>query len=586
MEESTTRSRWWGLAAATRSEERAKRSAAAGVAAAVVALAFVALGCGTSGTTAGPPDTGAGVVADNPEVSIAPSGTPQMGGRLVYGLEAESDGFDPTKNRWAISGLQVAYTVYDPLFALDANGVAQPYAIATSSHNADYTVWTSTLRPNLVFHNGEKATAKSLQKQVEAFHSAPLTAPAIRPYKSSRIIDDLTIEITLNTPWAQFPYVLTGQGGALVAPEVFDNPQGNRNPIGTGPFKFVEWKTDDHLTVTRNDQYWMKDANGQQLPYLKDIVFKPIPDSAARAKALESGDVNMIHDNHPTELAELKARAQNGELQYVPDRGETEETFLMFNTVQPPLDDPLLRQALAYATNPDDYLEISGDAPDQLADGPFAKTSKWYVDAGFPRYDLTKAKDLIAQYKAKHGDGPITFKIATLTNNENTAIVQKLQADYQEIGVDAQPDSIEQVQLITEAVTGKYDAMTFRLFGAADPDADYHFWAPINSTPPGTFGLNFSRLQSDQVQKDLDVGRQSPDFATRKAAYDDAQKQWATLVPYIWLDHVQWVIVADDTVRGIGNNPLPDPSGVANIPALPFATGAHRLTTAWLAPAK
>jgi len=554
---------------------------------AVLLVALVAVGCGSSNDgagTNGPSNDGSGVDAANPEISIAPEGKPVLGGRLVYGIEAESDGFDPTKNRWAISGVEVAMTVYDPLYAFDETGTPQPYALEKAVASENYTVWTSTLRAGLTFHDGTKANAAALQRQVEAFHSSTLTAPAFRPYKSSRIIDERTLEITLHSPWAAFPNVLTAQGGALVAPAVFDNPNGNREPIGTGPFKFVEWKTDDHLQVSRNENYWMKDADGQQLPYLNEIIFKPIADSASRKKALESGDVNIIHENHAQQLTVLRDSAKEGKLQYIPDKGEKEETYVLINTQKPPLDDPLLRRALYYATNHDDYLDVTLEEKDQRADSPFEPSSKWYSkDAGFPSLDLEKARSLIAEYKAKHGDGPITFKIGTTNTAENAAIVQKLQDNWKEIGVDARPETIEQIQIITQAVTATYDTLLFRQFGAVDPDGDYHFWAPINSSEPGTFGLNFSRLEDEQLQTALDTVRQEADFTKRKAAMDTAQKRLAEMVPYIWLDHVQWAIVADTKVRAIGNNLLPDAQNVASGKALRFATGTHRLTTTWLA---
>jgi peptide/nickel transport system substrate-binding protein len=560
-----------------------------GPAAVAVLLALVALGCSSTGTdntgngnASG--NDGSGVVAANPEITIASQGKPQVGGRLTYGIEAESDGFDPTKNRWAISGVEIAMTVYDPLFAFDDTGTPQPYALAKAVPSADYKTWTATLRPGLVFHDGTAANSQSLKTQVEAFHSSTLTAPAFRPYKDSKIIDDLTLEIQLSTPWAAFPNLLTAQGGALVAPAVFANPNGNREPVGTGPFKFVEWKTDDHLQVTRNDKYWMKDADGQQLPYLNDIVFKPIADSASRKKALESGDVNIVHENHAQQLTVLRDEAKEGKLQYVPDTGEKEETYVLINAQQPPLDDPILRRALYYATNQQDYLDVTVEEKDQGADSPFEPSSKWYSkDAGFPTYNVEKAKELIAEYKKKHGDGPITFKLGTTNTAENAAIVQKLQDNWKVIGVDAKLETIEQIQIITQAVTATYDTLLFRQFGSVDPDGDYHFWAPINSSEPKTFGLNFSRLKDDQLQKDLDTVREEADFTKRKAAMDDAQKRLADQVPYIFLDHVQWVIVADTNVRNIGNNLLPDADNKATGKALRFATGTHRLTTTWLA---
>lgn len=552
----------------------------------LASAALVAVGCGSAtdsgsgSNTGGPTGTKVdGGAAVEPAVTVPSSGDPKVGGQLVYGIEAESDGLDPTKGRWAISGLLVAYSVYDPLFAYNDAGEAMPYAAESATPNADFTSWNLKLRPNLVFHNGTPANSVALKRQIEEFKKSPLTGPALRPFVSAEIVDDLTVKVNFSSPWANFVNILTAQGGALVAPEVFDNPQGGRNPIGTGPFKFKEWKTDDHLSVVRNESYWMKGPKGEQLPYLAEVVFKPLPDAQARENSFEAGDINMMHDNHPLELEALRGLADQGRAQYVPDPGEKEETFIMFNTQKAPLDDPLLRQALAYATDVDEYISVTQAQESQKADGAFEQGTKWYHDAKFPRHDLAKAQDLMAQYKAKHGDGPVSFKLSTTTTTENQRVVQLFQSQWERIGVTVIPDAVEQVQLITQAVTASYDSLLWRQFGAPDPDADWHFWTPKNSSAPGEFGLNFSRFKDDETARQLDVGRESKDFATRKQAYDKVQERFAAEVPYIWLDHVQWVVAADNSVRGIGNNAFP---GVDK--PQPFYVGAHRLTTTWLDP--
>jgi len=555
----------------------------------VACVGIMATSCGGASTTppdgqaSGPPGTNAnGGAATGPQITLPNTGTPQVGGKLVYGLEAESDGMDPTKGRWAISGLMVAYAVYDPLFAYDSNGVAQPYAAESATSSADFKTWTVKLRPNMMFHNGTPVNSAALKRQIEEFKNSTLTGPALRLYTSSDIVDDLTVKMNFSAPWAQFPNILTAQGGALVAPAVFDDKvNGNRNPIGSGPFKFKEWKTDDHLSVIRNENYWMKGPNGEQLPYLSEVTFKPIADAQARLNAFAAHDVNMIHDNHPIEIQQLKDLANSNppRAQLYADPGEKEETFVMFNTQQAPLDDPLLRKALAYATDVDEYIEVTQSDKSQKADGPFEKGTKWYVDTKFPSNDLAKAEDLMKQYKAKHGDGPVTIKISTTTTTENQRIVQLFQSQWQRIGVTVNPEAVEQIQLITEAITGKYESLLWRQFGAPDPDADWHFWTPQNAQPPGDFALNFSRFKDDETQKALDVGRGTLDFATRKQAYDTVQQRFADQVPYIWLDHVVWYIAADNSVRGIGSNPWP---GVPN--PQPFYTGAHRLTATWLDP--
>ena len=146
----------------------------------VAALALLAAGC-AKGEDAGPQgstDTtnvqGQVVITKPP-----PSGTkPKRGGKLVYGIEAETDGYDPSGNRWAISGTMVANAVLDPIAAYDENLVPQPYLAEKIEHNADYTEWTIKFRPGITFHNGQPLNADAGNKFTLAIKNSQLTGPA------------------------------------------------------------------------------------------------------------------------------------------------------------------------------------------------------------------------------------------------------------------------------------------------------------------------------------------------------------------------------------------------------------------------
>lgn len=568
-------------------QDRAGRRPVITVLAALVATGLLLAGCSKdSGTASGSGGgDGAGTPAANiatTPVTVAPTTKPKQGGKLVYALEAESDGLDPTKGRWAVSGLMVAFAVYDPLFAWSAEGKAVPYLIDSYEASPDYKTWTFKLRSGIKFHNGRPLDAAAVKKMVEGFRASALTGPAVRPIESADVVDDLTVRVNMSTPWANFPVVLTAQGAAVPAPETIDDPDGGKRPIGTGPFVFKEWIPNDRIVFERNPNYWMRDADGNQLPYLDEVVFRPLPDAGARVKALQAGDVNMMIDNHTEQMHLLQEQAQAGRLQYLPDNGEKEEVFIMLNTQKPPLTDPKLRQALAYATDVDQYLEIAGTDPALKATNPFQPDSPWYADVDPPSFDLVKARSLMDEYNAANGNQPVKVTLSTTTTPENQKLVQLIAEQWKAIGVEVQVGALEQTKMIADGAFGNYDALLWRQFGSPDPDGDYHWWIGANAAAPGELGLNFARLKDDQIDQALELGRANGDPATRQRAYTEVYKRWNELVPYIWLEHVLWVIGADNTVRGIGNNAIPDASGVAAIPSRPLVTGAHRLTATWL----
>jgi ABC-type transport system substrate-binding protein len=551
------------------------------------ALALLALGCAhdTGGTdTSQAPDTtnANGQVA----VSLPNTGGPKTGGSLTYGIEAETDGFDPTSNRWAISGLMVANAVFDPIAAFDKDGNPQPYLAQSIDHSPDYKTWTITGRPGIKFQNGQPLDADASLKFANAIKSSPLTGPAARPIESIEKTDDNTVVFHMSIPWVAFPVSLTGQGGLIPAPEQLDDSassdpakkqEGSMHPIGTGPFTFDSYQRDVAFKLDRNPNYWQKDPQGRQLPYLDSVTFKPIPDASQRLSSLKAGDVNVIHDSSQAQVQEEKDLAATGKYQYFQGGGEDEESFVMINMQAEPLSDLRLRQALAYGTDLSGVEAVTGDPPDLRADSPFTQGGRWYVDPGYPQYDPVKAKQLVQQWSADHGGARPAFTLASTTDGLNAQVQQTLQSQWKDIGFDVQANAADQTTFILNAITANYQADLFRLFSAPDPDADALWWYSDNATPAGQIGLNFARIKDADLDAALDQGRENADPQVRKDAYAKVAKILAQQLPFIWLHHTRWSIVADDKVRDLLNGPLPD-----GRPSLPVQAGVHRLTYTWM----
>ena len=582
-----------GPAAATvahrASPRRTRRAVAVVLAvAAVPGLFGTACSTGTTTTTAsagaagGPGATGpanassaaTSTAGDNSVVTL-PGGQPVDGGALVFGLEAETLGWNPTVNTWAQSGHEVGNAIFDPLAAYDAKGVAQPYLAKAFEHDAAFTTWTIRLREGVTFHDGTPCDATAIVRSFEAYRKAVLTASVFSTITDVTKTDDLSVKITLSRPWASFPTILATQAGYVAAPAQLDDQTeaGIRHPIGTGPFVFDHWNASE-LVVTKNKAYWRKG-----LPHLDKITFKPLLDSTTRAAALSAGDVDMIHTSDATTIVGLRANAAEGKLQVVNDTGEQEEYSLMLNNAAPPFDDVRARRAVALATDRARYLELTGAGITEDADGPFVKTSPWYVEHGYPDFDPEAAKKLVAEYSAEKGE--LHFTLGSFADAQSQQTAQALQQIYGEVGIKVDIDSIEQQALGVKAITGQYQALSWRQFSAPDPDGDYVWWH-TGPTAAGTVSLNFARITNPEIDKALEDGRSTDDPAVRKAAYQRLQEQFGTTVPFIWLAHTTWTVAADNRVRNIANGPLPDGS-----PSMPFGgqmSGYGRLTETWLTP--
>jgi len=548
------------------------------VALSVVTLAACGSSSSSSSSTQSAP-TGTDVAAKT-DVTLPADGPPKMGGNLTYGLEAESDGYDPTQNRWAISGTQIGLAIYDPLAAYDADSNAKPYLAESFTPSADFTQWAVKLRPNVQFHDGTPLTADAVKLTFEKHLASGLTKPAVANLDHVEVTDALTATFFMKAPWASFPATLTGQLGMVVAPATLNNPDGARAPIGTGPFVFKQWIPDQSFTATRNAKYWQKDPSGNQMPYLDQVQFRIISDSQTRGNAVQTGEVGMIHTNNPELIKKLRDQAQGGKLQLVEDRGESEEDFVMLNNSKPPFDNLTARQAVAYATDRDQFNSVINLNVLEPADNVFTVRSKYYVNTPFPGFDLAKATQLTQQYQQETGQ-PLSFTLGdggTDATNVNQANLLKQQ--FEAAGMKVEVKLVEQSKFVADAVTGDYQANIWRQFGSPDPDYDRVWWASENAT--GAIALNIARLKDPQLDAALDKGRGTTDEATRKQAYATVQQRFAENLAYIWLDHTLWVIAANNNVRGITNGPLPD-----GTPSLPLGGpggfgGVTRLTQTWL----
>lgn len=464
-------------------------------------------------------------------------------------------------------------TFYDPLTAFDEQGVAQPYLARSVTPNEDFTRWTIALRPGVQFHDGTPLTAEAVALNLQAIKDSPLTGGAVAPIASIAPAGDEVV-VTMSSPWVAFPAILTGQAGVVVEPQSLLSGSADRQPVGTGPFTFTSWTPDNELVVTRNANYWQAG-----LPYLDEVVFRPVPDAQTRAAGLRAGDYDMMWTSDTANLVELRALAERGELQVVEDQSEPEEVFVLLNTRVEPLGDPRIRRALALATDRDQVIEVAGESLYEPASGPYPPSSPWYAASGYPELDPEQARQLVDEYAAEHGGVP-EIELATTPVASNLRIVELLAEQWARVGIPARTTTTDQASFVLSAVTGDFDANLWRQYGAPEPDLDWHWWHGSNAHPIGQVALDFTRLQDDELDAALDAGRQSPDEATRRDAYATVQQRMGERIDKIWLYHAIVAVAAANHVRGITNGPLPD-----GAPAMPMGgpfNGATRMTQVWI----
>ena len=494
-----------------------------------------------------------------------PPGDPVAGGQLAFGLNAETDGWNVTTNRWSGSAYIVGGALFDPLVALGEDGRPHPYLAETIESNEDFTVWTITLRPGATFHDGQPVNAEAVAKNLRAHQESILTSASMDFVADDgvQVVDDLTVEVRMDLPWSTFPDLLTGQPGYVMAPSMMDAEDGSRNPVGSGPFEFESWVPGQDLQVTRNTEYWR-----EGLPYLDAVQFQVLVDVQTRGRALETGQIDALETQDANQIRSFAEDARAGNVQmYSDDNIENSETFIALNTTQPPFDDPLARQILAYGTDTQGLSDAAYGGLFPPADGMFAESSRWYAPTDYPQYDLAKATELHEEWKAAHGGQPLSFTANITPTPEIQAIAQTLQQQARQSGVEVTLNSIDQVTLIADAVSRNYEATGFILFGSALPDRESVFFADI---PEGSF-LNITGNDNPVIVQAVTDLRATDDPEAQAEQWAIIQQEQAKDLNFIWLVHNLAAVVYTNTVFGFIGTTLPDGSPGADT-VTPFLT--------------
>ena len=526
-----------------------RRTLLAGGAAAAAGFAGAsALGMGWDGIV--------GATTNGPGRNGVTKATPKRGGSLVFGVDAEEQGFDPTQAQFDEVGVMYARTVFDPLTIILTNGDWAPYLAQSVVPNSSYTAWTITLRPNVVFHDGTPCNGAALLTNLRAQSKSLLNGVVINPtLLSIAQTGPLAVTITFKSPWVPFPYYLAGGIGGqiayVVAPSMLASKTGTSNPVGTGPFVFKEWIPNDHFTATANPHYWRPG-----LPYLSQITFKPIPDESARSEALESGTIDLMVTDTTQIINQYRG---NHSYSYIDDSthvaGEPDMNCVQLNCLAPPFNDANVRLAAAMAINRRQYAEVIDEGVLPVSTGLFVPGSPYYSTTPYPAYDPSRAAALVKQIEKKTG-GPISF---TLGNTNGPVSVRQqayLQQAWQSVGFHVKTPLIEQNAFINNALAGEYQALNWRQFGAVDPDLNYIFWS-TTTVSSGSLSINMARNADPTIETALLAGRSSTEPSVRQAAYKTVNKRLAVDLPYLWLDRAVWAVIGDPTVQNFNNPTTP-----------------------------
>lgn len=546
-----------------------------------LALALVAAACGgddddpEEGTDGDGTEEGGGA-QDNEEVD---EGSPVMGGEITYGLEAETNGgFCLQEAQLAISGIQVARTIYDTLAAPTEDGEIEPMLAESIEPNADYTEWTITPREGVTFHDGSALDAQIIADNLNAYRGASdFRAPQLYIFVFQDIADivatpENTVVVTMKRPWVAFPWFLWGSSrlGMMGRSQLEADSTVCANELnGTGPFMLDSWTVNQELVATKNPNYWMQDDEGNQLPYLDQVTYVPIPEVAQRVNALESGDIDIMHNSDNEQTADrLRPLAEDGTIELFESDQFGEVNYTMLNMSKPPFDNKNARLAIAHAIDSQLLIDVRGGGLGQPANGPFAEGVIGHQEENeFPQHDPELAQEFAAAYEEETGE-PLSFAYTFVTSESGTLTAQEIQTQMADAGIDMTLNPAgDQATTINDALAGNFEAVGWRNHPGADPDTQYNWW--YEGSP-----VNFGRIADPEINRLLDEGRTTPEG--REEIYTELSDRFASEVYNVWGSYTIWAIAHAPEINGLLGPTMPIG---ANFPGLGVG---HWVTGMWL----
>ncbi len=454
-------------------------------------------------------------------------GAPQSStppGTLYVALEAEPPELDPNLSS-AYVDRQVMASLYDKLVDINRAGEIVPMLAESYEVSDDGTEYTFELRKGVKFHDGTPFNAEAVKYNLDRYQEDDsVRSTEVQPIESVEVVDDYTVRVTLSQPFAPFLAVLTDRAGIMASPKAIEDGGGriSDDPVGTGPFEFVERVRGDHITVKKNEDYWR-----EGLPKIDRIEYRGIEDENVQYQNLQSGELDII-DSIP--FVEFEGLQEEGEYKVSVEPGLGYQGIWL-NVTQPPFDNKALRQAVYRLVDREAIVQaVLRDVGGQPGNSPFGEQSWAYSEQSdaYPERSVEEAKALLEE--AGEPDG-FSFTLKLDPSPTNQQIGQVIQNNLKPAGIEVKLEQLEFGTLLEDSTNGNYEALFLGWSGRIDPDLNIYDFTVTD----GDF--NDSGYSNPEVDRLLEEARTSDDKDRRKELYGQVMQILHEDVPYVYLYH-------------------------------------------------
>ncbi|ETI67989.1 ABC transporter substrate-binding protein [Neobacillus vireti] len=481
---------------------------------------------------------------------------------LVYGRGGDSTSLDPITTTEG-EAFKVTQNIFETLLVYgEQDTTIHPGLAEEWNTSDDGLTYTFKLRQGVKFHDGTDFNADAVVFNFDRWMNGNedkfpyytmfggYKADEGHVIKEVKAVDPNTVQFILKRPQAPFLKNIAMSPFGIASPAAVEKwgDDFRSHPVGTGPFKFVEWKQKDRITIEKNPDYWQKG-----LPKLNKIIFRVIPENTARLNALANGEIDVMDGLNNSDEATVLA---NDKLQII-ERPSMNVGYIGLTTNRPPLDNKLVRQAINHAIDKKSIIDAFYGGKALAAKNPMPPSIEGYNDAiqEYP-FDLEKAKALLKEAGFEKGFEMDLWAmpVARPYMPEAKKVAEVIQDSLGKIGIKAKIQSVDWPTYLEKARKGEFDAFMLGWTGD-NGDPDNFIYTLLDKDSIGS--NNYAYYSNEELHKILIEAQTETEQSKRNELYKKAQEIIHEDAPWVPLVHSTPLLAAGKDVL----NYLPHPTG-------------------------
>ncbi|MEY8752964.1 glutathione ABC transporter substrate-binding protein [Alkalicoccobacillus gibsonii] len=477
------------------------------------------------------------------------------GGDLIISLASDAVSLDLHKSNDTYSS-NVASNIYETLVYHDKD-LNLKEGLAESFEQLDENTWEFKLREGIKFHDDSDFNAEVVKANLDRILDPEVASQRAFLYdmvEEVKVVDDYTVHIVTEYPFAPLPAHLAHTGGGMMSAEkiaedyeAMENGEEpgsvlNNEPTGTGYFEFESWAPGNEIKLTKNENYWGDPAK------VDSVTFRVVPEDGTRIADLNTGAAHIADPLSPSDVSQIEAT----DGMHVDSTESVAMMYIGFNSQKEPFDDPNVRKALSMAINKDSIIQGIYDGHGLEAKSPLApKVYGYSEDIDVIEYDPEEAKALLEE--AGYGEGELSITFNTSDHRERQNIAENVQQALTEIGVNVSIEMEEWASFLESTANGEQEMFVLS-WSTVTGDGDYGLFPLFHESQFGSAG-NRTFTDNAELNELLMSARQNEDQEARLGQYEEAQNIIANEAIVYPLFHEDYLLGVSDSVEGLWQHP-------------------------------